>query len=426
MRKPKSLLQTHRVVSPIDASNVRELSGETLLRHMQYPSTILRFMKDRQINMLDNFIKYIDRCVVPEKIVDLIRGQHVKYESVGGCLRRHYQSVFRDEGQPRFEASDDLSFDICGSFCPNCELSRRMCENLPVHYYVPEENETIEAPMEGFTAGMRWTDFSEPDEIYVDLNEDDPRIRYWTLSPTLFRDLLTMLSSADLMGGATNEMVHSYGCGGMRFYVSSDPDEKHESMQSIDVTQNILKQLVTLENTRVYKNSCKINIFASEVSPFVKEKHSNEVFYDKDGNLRLDLRSRVIHGMSIRITNPMGFQNVFICPEINDEVSMTFVKSIPELVPDNFMCPRIYYNVAGIGVLLMMIILFLSSEQTSELSQMAFDDPNFMDKLGIIITNEDDVKRIRKIMLEIKLNHVYESYDEMIKMSRFILQGLSI
>jgi len=73
-----------------------------------------------------------------------------------------------------------------------------------------------------------------------------------------------------------------------------------------------------------------------------------------------------------------------------------------------------------------MVILFLSSDQTSELSQMVFSDPNFMDRLGIIITDEDDVKRIRKTMIDIKLNNVYESYNEMVKMSRFILQGLSI
>jgi hypothetical protein len=166
----------------VEASNVRELHGETLIRHMQYPSTILKFMRDRQVSIFDNLIKNIDKCVSPEKMLKLIRGQHVKYESGVGCLSSFYKSEYRDEGQPRYEAADDLSFDICGSFCPNCEISRRLCELLPVHYSVPEENEKIDAPMDGFTEG-RWVSSGEPDDTLVELNEDDPRIRYWTLSP---------------------------------------------------------------------------------------------------------------------------------------------------------------------------------------------------------------------------------------------------
>lgn len=425
MRKPKSLLQTHRVMSPVEASNVRELSGETLLRHMQYPTTILKFMRDRQENILDNLVRNLDRCIVPEKMVSLIRGQYVKYESEAGCLRHFYKSELRSDGQMRYEASDDLSFDICGSFCPNCELSRRLCENLPVHYSVPDENETIEPPMDGFTE-ERWMSFGEPDDTQVELNEDDPRIRYWTLSPTLFRDLLALLSSANLDEGVMNRMTHSYGCGGMRFYVSSDPDTDRENMQAIDIAQNILRQISRLGATRVYKNSCKVNIYASEISPFVKGDGPNEVFYDGEGNIHIDVRSRVIHGMSVRITNSTGFQNVFICPEINDEVSMTFVKSIPELVPDNFMLPRLYYNVPGIGVLLMMIVLYLSSDPVSEYSEMVYSDPMFMDRLGIMITDPDELGRIRKAMIDIKLDNKYETYREMVKMSRIILQGLSI
>lgn len=425
MRKPKSLLQTHRVISPLDGNNVRELSGETLLRHMQYPTTILKFMKDRQGNILDNLVKNLDRCTLPEKMVSLIRGQYVKYESEIGCLRHFYRSEFRNDGQMRYEAMDDLSFDICGSFCPNCELSRRMCENLPVHYSVPEENEILDAPMDGFTE-EHWTTFGEPDDTHVELNEEDPRIRYWTLSSTLFRDLLTLLSSVGLDDGVMNRMVHSYGCGGVRFYVSEHPDVERENIQEIDISQNILQRISKLEKTRVYRNSHKVNIFASEISPFVKTSGGNEVFYDEDGNMHLDVRSRVIHGMSIRFTNSMGFQNVFICPEINDEVSMTFVKSIPELVTDNFMLPRLYYNVPGIGVLLMMVVLYLSSDPNSEYSQMVSSDPAFMDRLGIIITDSEELGRIRKAMIDIKLDNKYETYREMVKMTRVILEGLRI
>jgi hypothetical protein len=419
-------LQTHRVLSPIEASNVRELRGETLMRHMQYPSTILKFMKDRQVSMFDNFIKYLDKCVSAEKMLGLIRGQHIKYESESGCLRKFYRSELRDEGQPRYEAADDMSFDICGSFCPNCEISRRLCELLPVHYSVPEENEEIEAPMDGFTS-KTWVTYSEPDDTHIDLNDEDPRIRYWTLSPTLFRDLLAMVCSAGLSGEILNDLVHSYGCGGMRYYVVEAPSDLfRETRSSIDIAHNILKQLSHLEKTHVYKNVCKVNIFASEISPFVRENAVNHVYYDGRGDIHLDVRSSVIHGMSLRITNQMGFQNVFICPEVNDEISMTFVKSITEHVPDRFMHPRIYYNVPGMSVLLMMVILYLSSSAASELAVMVNTDPDFLTKLGIFLTNDSEQGLVRKAMIEAKLDRDFETYEEMVIMCRNILQGLSI
>jgi hypothetical protein len=102
-------------------------------------------------------------------------------------------------------------------------------------------------------------------------------------------------------------MRHSYGCGGMRFYVSEHPDVERENPQEIDISQNILRRISRLEETRVYKSSYKVNIFASEISPFVKGEGGSEVFYDMDGNMHLDVRARVIHGMSVRIHESNGF-----------------------------------------------------------------------------------------------------------------------
>lgn len=424
MKKPKSLLQTHRVISPPEGTNVRELSGETLVRHMQFPTTILKFMKDRQKNMFDAFMKNVDRCTTAEKMVTLIRGQYVKYESQRGCLRWHHKSVFMDDGQARFEAADDLSFDICGSFCPNCELSRRICESLPVHYSVPEENEKITAPMDGFTE-TRWMRHTEPDNTDAVLEDGDPRVKYWMLSAPLFRDLLAMMGSSGYLQ-FTNEIVHSYGCGGMRCYVASEPANMQDALKTIDITNNILNTLATLEKTHVYKSAYKINIYASEISPFIRGAGDNHVYYDETGNMCLDLRSEVIHGMSVRMTNSMGFQNVFVCPEMKTGMTMEFVKSFTEFFPDKSMYPTMYYNVPGIGILLMLIILFLSSDQASELSQMVYTDSSFMDRLGIYITSQDDIRRVRKAMLEMKVNSNYESYSDMVNICRIIIQGMNI
>lgn len=426
MKKPKSLLQTHRVLSPTEASNVRELHGETLIRHMQYPSTILKFMRDRQVSMFDSFIKNLDKCVSSEKMMNLIRGQHVKYESKVGCLSNFYKSEYRDEGQPRYEAVDDISFDICGSFCPNCEMSRRLCEILPVHYSVPEENEKIDAPLDGFT-GINWERHCEPDETYIYLNENDPRIRYWTLSPVLFRDLLVMICSSGLSNDVLLDMVHSYSCGGMRYYVAEKKvDNSSEYQKSIDIAYNILNKLSNLEKPHIYKNMCKVNIYASEVSPFVKENYLNQVYYDGDGDMHLDVRSSVIHGMSIRITNQMGFQNVFICPDIVTDLSMTFIKTITEFQPDNFLYPRIYYNLPGMSILLMTLVLYMTSKPGSELFEMVETDDDFMAKFGIILTSENEKGTVRKAMLEAKLTSNFKTYEDIVSICRIIIQGISI
>lgn len=391
---------------------------------MQFPVTILKFMKDRQKNIFDTFMKNVDKCTTAEKMVTLIRGQYIKYESQRGCLRWHYKSSYMDEGQPRYEADDNLSFDICGSFCPNCELSRRLCESLPVHYSVPEENEIIEAPGDGYTDD-KWARHDEPDNTEAMLEDGDPRVKYWFLTAPLFRDLLTMLSCAGYLE-YTNQIVHSYGCGGMRCYVTSVPETKHDTFQSIDITDNILKPLANLEKTHIYKSSYKINVYTSEISPFIKENGDNQVYYDDLGNIRLDLRSDVIHGMSIRITNTMGFQNVFVCPGSKPNMTMEFVKTFTEFVPVNMMYPMMYYNIPGIGVLLMLIVLFLSTDQASELSQMVYTDPSFMDRLGIYITTQDDIRRVRKAMLDMKVNSVYETYSDMVNICRIIIQGMNI
>lgn len=418
----KQRSQNFRDIIPNNAKNIRELSGENVIRYLHYPTTILGYMLEAQRKKLDFFMNHFERCSNEYEMSKLFNSPSYKSES--GCLRWVYSSVMYNDGQERFEAMDDLSFNVRGQFCPNCELSRRMEEYLPIHYEVPKEGETIKASTDGYTK-QRWTIFYEPSVKECTLDDTDPRIKYWTMSSDLFRDLLGMLANLSTPDNYIRPIPYSYECGGKKVFLTEIPQEVVENPTEImDLETNMFQPLKQIEMVRNY-GSYKIQIMTSLLNPFVSDRKDYDHVYFNP-LLTLNSMSSIIHNLTIRITNPMGFQTVFICPEMEAPFKISEIKSLDSFVEEPSLYPHIFYNIPGISRLLMYQTLFLTDAPDGEITTMVYQKPELFIKLLGNRFQPNELMEIRNRLVYYKQFQEPKSFRQIIDIIRKTLSGVTV
>lgn len=422
IKKQRATTQPLRELVPHDAKNVRELSGENIIRYLHYPTTILVYMMEGQKKKFDYFMGHFEKASSEGEMVRLFDSP--TYSSKSGCLRWVYSSVMYNDGQDRFEAMDDLAFNVRSQFCPNCELSRRMEECLPIHYEVPREGETIKASTDGYTK-QRWTLFYEPAVRECSLDDADPRIKYWTLSSDLFRDLLGMISNSMDYQNTVRQTPFSYECGGKKVFLTVIPEEVVENPTEImNLETNMFQPLRRVEMVRNY-GGYKIQVMTSLINPFVSDRKDYDHVYFNP-LLTINSMSSIVHNLTIRITNPLGFQTVFVCPEIEAPFRISEIKAIETFVDEPSMYPHILYNIPGISRLLMYQTLFLTDAPDGEVTTMVYQKPElFISHLGTMIPREE-LMEIRNRLIYYKQFQEPKTFRQIIDIIRKTLSGVTV
>jgi len=412
---------------PSSQRNLTEPPGEYLLTDLQYPSTILHHMKSAQREKFTGFLSGIrDREIDEETMGDLLDRQPTlhRFTSRNGCGKWVYNSRFMSDGQDRFETTDDISFDVLGSFCPSCELSRRLMELKPVHYEVPEEGETLVPSSEGFT-DRNWSIGYDP---VVDRCSADKSVNgkcFWDLSPDRFRGLLAMVTNVkDYKEIAC--IVGGYVCGNRRVYVSEIFKGVGYEDREMDFQTDVVDVLYGMEEPR-YFSDVSIQITVNEFNPIVEESEGDQVFYSP--SMILNPLSRIIYNMSVRLQIGTR-EHIFHCSETpTPNISFQVLRSLTEFPEWGDAYPKFYTGVRGYGPIFAYAVFYMNDPPDGNFSRIVHEDPRqFYKIVGLRIGNEreDAIRVFRERIIELKKKITMHTLDDTIKIIRMCLGGLEI
>ena len=421
--KPEGRKIPNLLLTENGGKNVVVPPGEDLLRNLQFPSTILTLLKEGQKEKFIEFLANIRNNNNPdeEKMIEYLNRQprlH-SYESRGGCGKWVYNSVFMNDGQDRYEAVDSISFDVLGTFCPSCEMIRRLVELKPVHYEVPEEGQTLTPSKRGFTE-HDWRLAHDP---IVDLCVPDRSVggkTFWATSPDKLRSILAMVTCSvdyDEIGC----LVGGYKCGNRRVYAGETFFGDYEEM---DFQRGVVDRLYSLETTR-YFSDASIRIMVNEFKPFVGEGGMDETLYKPD--LVINPLSRVIYNISVRITVG-GAEHVFYCPEPESPpITFSELRSMEDFPETLELYPRFYTGFGGYGPIIAYSLLYLNESSGGEFTKVFQEDPEQFYKIaGLRISGEDQVRVFRERLMSYKREGYGNDFQSFLRGIRMCLGGLEI
>lgn len=418
--------------------NIRPaVTGENFIRDFQYPQTIRNVMRDMEIAKFKTFADRLLRDPLsPIKAFDEIDGSDYSKE---GCLRWTYDHVFFNDGQERYEAADDISFDVRGHFCYRCEMARRLVELRPIAF----ESADISHPHpefvgDGYTS-KKWSWMDEPALrrcTLTSLDEETPETPngefVCELSPDLFRALITMLQTTAGYS-ELRETGMSYLCGGRRMYVSESENTHFKPNTDLDYQLDIVDRLRELANPRkLLDQTVEVSIVVSEINPFMMDKgegsgYLDECFYDP--RLVVNQASRIIHSMSVRLGfGPGKPMFLFVCPEtihglIRYDIALRHLTSFPD---NDIYYPAMFYGRRYVSEVIMYSVMYLMERVPGgEFSKVVDESPEEFYKIGRRVFTVQEADFFRKRLVFHKRSGRIKNYPSMIKAIRNSFVGLS-
>jgi hypothetical protein len=401
------------------ARNVTDPPGEILIRNYQFPRSIESAMREAQQARFRGLVSKLRETSSGEKMIEILNKPPPlhEHESRLGCTRWVYDSVFMDDGQDRYEPADDISFDVLGTFCPSCELARRLVEFKPVHYTVPAEGETLSASTEGFT-GKRWEVVHDPVTNHCTADTTVQGKIFWSMSSDLFRVVLAMVLCAGNYS-EVGSLLGGYRCGGRRVFVAELLETRDS--QDIDFIENVLRRLSSLEDPR-FVSDVSVRITLGEFNPYVMGG-GDEVA--STPSLTINPASRIIHNLSIRIQMERS-EHIFHCPSAGSPYKFGDLANLAEFPETDYAYPRMYTGVGGYAPILAYALLYLNETPPGEFTRIIHEEPSQFYKLCGVRIADTDIKEFRERLMVCKRTTVFTNFNSSIKALRMCLSGLEI
>jgi hypothetical protein len=444
---------THAVLLPPrpmtteEANNIRPTcQGDNFVRDFQYPQTIRAIMREMENYKFNQFIEELRKNPLePSKAFEATDARDYSPE---GCLRWVYQHRFFNDGQERYEAADDVSFDVRGNFCYRCEMARRLVELRPIAFEAPAASDPYpEFVSEGYTR-KHWTWGDEPAQnqcTLFSLDEEVPETPngdfVCELSSDLFRALLTMVQSAGNNDyQALRETATSYRCGARRVYVfETENNHTKQPTNELDYQMDIVDGLRELATPRkVNDRGVDVSIIVSEINPFVVDEaeshrgssiHLSECFYNP--RMVVNQVGRVIHSMSVKLSyGPGNPSYLFVCPEVSHGLvryDMALRGDQITTFPDNELYyPTMFYGKSHLTEVILYSVMYLMERTNNgEFSRVVNEKPEEFYKICRRAFNPHEAEFYRKRLVLHKRNGKVKNYPSTLKAIRNSFLGLS-
>jgi hypothetical protein len=432
-----------RPMTAADVLNIRPTCrGDNFVRDFQYPQTIRAIMRDLENYKFNQFTDELRKNpLLPSKAFEVADGRDY---STDGCLRWVYHHRFFNDGQERYEAADDISFDVRGNFCYRCEMARRLVELRPIAFEAPDASDPYpEVVKDGYTS-KHWTWVDEPAQnqcTLFSLDEEVPETPngdfVCELSSDLFKALLTMVQSSGGEYQGLREACTSYRCGSRRVYVL-ETENNHSKPQSkdLDYQMDIVSGLRELASPRkISDRGVEVSIIVSEINPFViddveanRGTYLNECFYNP--RMVVNQASRVIHSMAIKLNyGPGNPSYLFVCPEVSHGLVRYDLALRGDTItfPDNELYyPAMFYGKTHLTEVILYSVMYLM-ERTNEgeFSRVVNEKPEEFYKICRKAFNPHEAEFYRKRLVLHKRNGKVKNYPSTIKAIRNSFLGLS-
>lgn len=421
--KRKNLKKTtrkppHRETLPTytigEGGNFRGLTGEVLVKDYQYPRTILAVCGDMERKKFERFVEGL----VGETTSEVNGGGE-------GCLRWVYDHVFFNDGQERYEAADDVSFDVRGSFCSHCELARRLVELRPIAFDTPSDFGKAEFETDGFTH-TSWDWFSERDDGKKEGYKESGNAVV-EMSPSRFRSLLVMIKSFDeddRMG--IRKCAFSYTCGGRRVYVMERvPIMNDTPMETLDYQDDVVKTIRELEKPRkLLEGRVEVSIMVSEFDPFLSGKSTDHCYYNP--RLILNIGSDIVHSLSVKLT-VADRTFLFVCPNPTPtaiSIDYELTRSLDTFPSCDLYFPAMYYGNGDIGEVLLYSLMFLMGRNDIEFSDVVRNRPEEFYRTCRSYFDQTDCEALRQRLIYHKGNNESLTFPRAVASIRDSLVGL--
>lgn len=406
-------------------NNVRGLYGETFIRDYQYPSTIRTLLRKIFEEKLKLFIESLDSN--PHDLVRALEVSDGTDYSESGCLRWVYDTVHFNDIQERYEASDDVSFDVRGNFCYSCELSRKMVELKPIIFETPEEGQTdIQLDKTGYTDKL-WEWINEPlrtNGKHHIINHTGNKFIVYEVSPDVFRYVLNMIiSKAELK--QFRESIFGYRCGNNRVSLI-ETISKSTHPTDLDFQNDIARHLRDLESVKELLPKCMYSINISEINPFVTDddNSSNDQCYYTDG-IKINQNSNIIHYMNINIHLASGYTITLVCPETPMLIDYNIVMNMSEFPDIDVYYPYMFYAKKNLGDIILYSLMYLMEQNSEgEFSNVVNNQPDAFYMICKNYFSREDSEILRKRLIVYKRNSRDIGYLKAIKSIRNSLISL--
>jgi len=426
----------------VSVENIRAtVTGENFIRDFQYPQTIRNVMRETEIEKFRAFVESLYGAPLDPQAA--FGAANEKNYSREGCLRWIYDNKFFNDGQERYEAADDVSFDVRGNFCYRCEMARRMVELRPIAFEAPDASHPYpEFVTDGFT-NKNWTWMDEASIgrcTLVSLGEEEPETANGNficeLSPDLFRSLLTMVQ-ATTGYKELREVGTSYLCGSRRVYVTeATPGTIQGQAGDLDYQMDIANSLRELATPRkINDRGAEVSVIVSEINPFMIDDtetsggYLNECFYAP--RLVVNQWSRVIHSMAVRLNFGLGKSSfLFVCPEYAPgTVDYQTVWSLPYFPDNDFYYPAMFYGRSHLSDIILYSVMYLmegSGNSDGGFSKVVNENPEEFYKICRRGLSPREAEFYRQRLIIHKRNGRIKNYPSMVKAIRNSFFGLSV
>jgi hypothetical protein len=376
---------------------IRGFSNDILIHDYHYPQTIYDLFRETQSRRLDLLLKSLGE---EQPIHDSILSTFTPSSSREGCLRWVYHSNYINDGQERFEASDDVSFDVRGHFCSDCELSRRFLELKPIAYETPEgETEGIFS-QEGYR-GESWVLDSQP--VFDTCIPFEVNDKYITceLSRDLFLHVLSLVSSSVPEDFPLRNICYTFRCGNALWDVSETISKRE--IDDLDFQKDIIDPLQRFSNP-FSREGCTIQFILPEVNPFVSDQStgiaSQECFYDS--SIKINPKSNVVHSLAIQLSFARGRTIRFHCPSSHASlVDYKLVNSLLEYPDLSPYYPAILFRQPNFIRLFVYSVMYLMETRADTFSKI-FSNPSEIREICNEILLPEDAERYRKRLMMVK------------------------
>lgn len=397
-RKKQSSIATRFLPSFHLPGKVRGFTNDSLIHDFHYPQTIHAIFQETQTQRLDMLLKNLDeeKLSIHDSILYTFTPSHSKE----GCLRWIYKSNYINDGQERFEASDDTSFDVRGHFCSDCELSRRLVESRPITYETPSKDSPMIFSHEGYMKDL-WVLDSQPFTNRCTPILVNDKLTSCELSKDLFLHLISLVSSKAPEDFPLRKICYTFRCGNGLLDVSEDISKGE--FEDLDFQNGIVTPLQRLSNPIVHKG-CSIKIILPEINPFVSEQHGRgvdqECFYDSF--IKVNPKGGLLHSMAVQVSLPRGRSILFHCPPpYSSFIDYKLINSIYEYPDIQPYYPHLLFRQPKFIRLFVYSIMYLMETRTDTFRKI-FTNPSEIKEICRDVLTSEDAERYRKRLLVAK------------------------
>ena len=375
---------------------VRGFTNDNFIHDYHYPQTIHALFQESQQQRLGLLIRNLEEDKV--SIHDSILYTFAPSRSQEGCLRWIYKSNYINDGQERFEASDDTSFDVRGHFCSDCELSRRLVELKPIAYETPDKHSSTFFSQEGYM-DKSWVLDSQPFVnrcIPFSIND---KFTACEISKDLFLHILSLVSSIAPPDFPLRKTCYTFRCGTGLIDVSEDISKGDSD--DLDFQKDIVSPLQRLSVPFLHKG-CSIKLILPEINPFISNVSGPPQGCYYDSSIKVNTRGEILHTMAVQFSFPKGRSIVFHCPPSHASfIDYKLVYSLQEYPDISLYYPYILFRQPRFIRLFVYSIMYLMETRTDTFKTI-FTNPQEIQEISREILNPDDAERYRKRLLVAK------------------------